>query len=109
MFAAIATVALGCTSPTLPLPPPAAPSESLGTDANTIVLTGPVGGAIPGALIVVQNDNPQFTGAPVLEATLVANDGSWTDAILAVKNDHLHITEYVGNDNVSIDFTVLIN
>ena len=103
-FAAAAALVLACTSPTLPLPPPAAPTETAGTDPNTIVLDG--AGAIPDALMVVENPNPQFTGQTVVEGTIVGSDGTWKVTIQAIKGDHLKILQYVGSESSSIDFTV---
>jgi len=105
-FAALAAVALGCTSPTLPLPPPAQPTESAGTQPNTIVLKGT--GAIPTALIIVVNPDTQFTGDQVVEGTEVASDGTWTVTIQAVKGDDLQIIQLAGDETSSIDFTVEI-
>ena len=102
-FAILATVALGCTSPTLPLPPPAAPSETR-TDPTTITLNG--ANAVPEALIVVRNPNTQFTGTEVDEATTVAHDGTWTVTIQAVKDDELTILEFAGDEDSSSTYKV---
>ena len=102
-FAIVAAVVLGCTSPTLPLPPPAAPSETR-TDPTTITLNG--AGAIPGAIIIVENDDTSITGAKIVQATLVADDGTWTVTIQAVKQDVLRIDQLAGDESSSIDYTV---
>ncbi len=97
---------LGCTSPTLPLPPPEAPTESAGGNAQTIILNGV--GATPGALVVIQNQNTNYP-QPDAAAT-VKGDGTWTVSLNAVKNDTLVIFEIVGGEQTqSIDYTVLIN
>lgn len=103
VFLACLAAVLACTSPTLPLPPPEAPSESAGTTPGTVVLVG--AGATPGALIVVENQPKQVAAADV-----VKSDGTWTVTIAAVKLDVLHITELIGDqESQTLDFTVLIN
>jgi hypothetical protein len=60
----------GCDSPTLPLPPPASPEEVVvSDDATHVDLAGT--GAIPGALVLVFNDEPS-----VLAGSIVTADGS---------------------------------
>jgi hypothetical protein len=108
IFVLASTLALGCTSPTLPLPPPEAPSESAGTNPNTVVLVG--AGATPGAFITIQNEDAQFTPAERSAGTLVDTQGSWTATLSAVKNDTLEITEIIGDQqSQTLDFVVLIN
>lgn len=102
--------AVACTSPTLPLPPPGAPSESAGTTVGTVVLHGGVNAAQPNAIILVKNDNPALTNAQKVTATEANADGTWDATVFAVKNDVLHISQIIGNDeSPSIDFTVLVN
>ena len=103
MIAAGATVALGCTSPTLPLPPPSSPTESAGTQPGTVVLSGD--GAIPGAFIIVRNLDPAANPEGVL--TTVGQDGKWSVIVFAVKGDGVQIWQETGGDSSSsIDFTI---
>jgi len=99
-------LALGCTSPTLPLPPPEAPTESAGADPQTVILVG--AHATPGGLMIVVNENTNY--ATPAAAAIVKSDGTWTATVNAVKNDVLQIYEQVGNeDTQTLDYTVLIN
>jgi predicted pyridoxine 5'-phosphate oxidase superfamily flavin-nucleotide-binding protein len=99
---------LGCTSPTLPLPPPEAPTESAGTDPQTVVLVG--AGESPTAFIVVENTDTQTFPTQPVAAAIVKEDGTWTVTIQAIKNNQLEITEYIGSEaSQTLDFTVLIN
>ena len=114
-MAALAAVVLGCMSPTLPLPPPAAPSESLGADPGTVHLHGAPGGAEPGALLLIRNNYPNPSENLSLEhqahVTVVDTDGSWDATVYAVKGDVLNIWQEFGNndESPSIDFTVTVN
>jgi hypothetical protein len=87
-------LALGCASPTLPLPPPEIPTVGTGSDADHVLLTAGCGGAEGGAQIIVENYN-----APGLEQIRGANAtgcGSWQAEIWAHKGDSLTITQSVG-------------
>lgn len=96
--AAAVAVALGCTSPTIPLPPPAAPTETAGAEPGTYVLSGK--GAIPGAYVIVLDGT-----AGVL--TTVASDGTWTVTITAQKGDVLQIWQEAGGDeSTATTFTI---
>jgi hypothetical protein len=102
LFAVAAVVALGCTSPTLPLPPPSAPSETAGTEPGTYVLTG--SGAVPGAFLFVYD-----ASAPTdqIVGTVVAKDGTWTVTVTATKGDVVQIwQETGGSDSTAINFTI---
>lgn len=110
---AIAALTLGCLSPTLPLPPPAAPTESLGTTPGTIHLHGV--GVEANAIVVIRNNYP--TPPEVLPdehkvtATLADEQGTWDADVYAVKGDVLTIWQEFGNNvgSASIDFQVEIN
>jgi hypothetical protein len=86
-----ALLAISCASPTLPLPPPEAPSQTDGVDAAHIHLAAGCGGAQNGALIVIVNQNV----APDLAVGgAIANDcGSWDSSVLAQTGDELLITQ----------------
>ena len=100
----------GCYSPTLPLPPPAAPSEeSAGT--NQVHLHGAPGSALANVTIIIENQyDPQFTGNQQVMAALTRSDGSWDATVFAVKNDLLVIYEIEGDElGQPLDFQVMVN
>jgi hypothetical protein len=113
VWCAIVPVLLGaCLSPTLPLPPPSPPSESDGTEPNTIILTGT---APPEAVILIVNNDPMFASTAQcngalncqVTATRVDTAGNWMATVFAVKNDVLEISEQIGDEqSPSIDFSV---
>ena len=88
---AIAALMLGCMSPTLPLPPPAQPSENAGADPGTVDLHGPKGSVPPTSTIIIYNLTP-ITGENLnaqqkVTAVLANPDGSWDATIFAMKGD----------------------
>ncbi len=103
VFAAV-VLAVGCNSPTLPLPPPSLPSESVGADPGTIKLTGGMNSVVGGSIVLVVNYNP----VEKAWVTVANADGTYELTVNAVKNDTLHITELVGTDTSTTTFTVLI-
>jgi len=103
LLAVAAALALACTSPTLPLPPPAAPTETAGTQPGTVTLSGK--GAEPGAFIVIHNLNPSAN--PPIVGTTVVQDGTWSVLVFAVPGDTVQIWQETGGDeSSSIDFTI---
>ena len=103
LLAVTAALALACTSPTLPLPPPAAPTETAGTEPGTVVLSG--AGAEPDAFIIVHNLNQNAN--PPIVGTIVGADGKWSVVVFAVKGDVVQIWQETGGDESSaIDFTI---
>lgn len=98
LLAAIVAAAVGCASPTLPLPPPSQPEVSLepGEPQATVA-----GDATPGALVMILNDD---LGTGVIatagrDGRYVAKvDVKWTDASNAkLKANTLEIWQRVGN------------
>ena len=85
-------LAVACASPTLPLPPPSAPTQEPGPDAAHIRLVAACGGAEPDASIAIRNNNNPRDLAGVL---VVADGcGAWdAPAVLAKKDDVLEITQ----------------
>ena len=100
----------GCYSPTLPLPPPAAPSEE-SAGPTQVHLHGAAGSALAGAIVLIQNQyDPQFNAQQQVTATKANPDGSWDAIVYAVKNDVLVIQEIDGDESSQpIDFQVLVN
>jgi hypothetical protein len=92
-FAVLASVcgAVSCASPTLPLPPPEAPMQTEGVDADHVQLSAGCGGALSHALIVIVNDNVAPDMA--VGGALATDCGSWDSSVLAHKGDALLITQ----------------
>jgi hypothetical protein len=86
-----ALLAVSCASPTLPLPPPEAPTQTEGVDAAHVHLAAGCGGAQDGALIVIVNKNvapDMAVGGAIATAC-----GSWDSSVLAQSGDELLITQ----------------
>jgi hypothetical protein len=98
LLAVVSGVALllACASPTLPLPPPEDPTISAGTDADHVRLGIPCGGADPGAIIVIVNDNSTVPPDQAVSGSLVTNCGSWDANVYAHTGDFLTITQEIG-------------
>jgi hypothetical protein len=111
--ATFVALVLACASPTLPLPPPEAPSIAT-VDATHVNLVAPCGGAIPTAQIAVSNQgvndqgdpDPGYMGETSTGAT-ATQCGSWQLTVYARVNDVLMITQT--NDNqVSLPVYVVV-
>jgi hypothetical protein len=88
---------LACTSPTLPLPPPARPTITAGPTAGVVHLSSPHG-AEPNAIIVVINQNLQLSKDERADATIADANGTWEIDVKASKGDVLDITQEFGTD-----------
>jgi hypothetical protein len=104
-FAALAFVA--CESPTLPLPPPALPTVGTGPDADHVRLVATCGGAEPGALMVVVNENLNVPGDKAVSGSIADGCGAWDALAYAHKGDVLDVTQELGT-NASTPVRVLI-
>ncbi|MGO9835159.1 MAG: hypothetical protein ACLP1X_13180 [Polyangiaceae bacterium] len=101
--ATFVALVLACASPTLPLPPPEAPSVEV-VDAEHVTLTAGCGGALALAYISILNQGPNGNGDPtdggqygsIAQAT---SCGSWSITVFARANDTLVITQ--SSDNVT--------
>ncbi len=87
-------LAVACASPTLPLPPPEAPTQSEGVDAEHVKLSAGCGGAEDGALIIIVNQNAAPDQA--VGGALASDCGSWDASVLAHSGDQLSITQESG-------------
>ena len=97
-FVALVTLlalVLGCVSPTLPLPPPAEPTISLGTAPDTYRLTS-IDGAQPNALIIIVNRNETLGRDERVTGTLADARGSWEATVNAKVGDILDISQDTG-------------
>jgi len=89
-------VLLSCTSPTLPLPPPVAPTVSTGSSPDTVHLTAGAGGAEPNALVVVVNRNTDVPRNHRVSGTIADPQGAWDLEVFAHSNDTLDISQEIG-------------
>ena len=67
---------VACASPTLPLPPPSAPSMSESTEAGKVHLASDRG-VEPNAIVVVINTNPNMPRAKAVGGAIADDVGSW--------------------------------
>ena len=88
-------LAVACTSPTLPLPPPTAPLISLGTEPDTFKLAS-VNGAEPNALVVIVNRNEALPRSKRVSGTIADENGSWDATVFAKVGDVLDISQESG-------------
>ncbi len=85
-----------CTSPTLPLPPPAAPSVTAGAEPDTVRLAS-TRGALPNALVLVLN---QAEGVPRdrrVFGTIADAEGSWELEVHAKPGHVLDVSQETGS------------
>jgi len=92
LFVLCASIALACTSPTLPLPPPVAPSISTGVEPNTFKLTSDKG-AQPNALIIVINRNEALPREERVNGTIADDQGSWEVTLKGTAGDFVDIAQ----------------
>jgi hypothetical protein len=103
----ICAFAVACASPTLPLPPPDAPTLERGTDVDHVKLVVGCGGAEPNAIIVVFNTNPNVSGDLAVSGARASGCGAWDVLAYAHPGDVLDITQVFG-DVRSLPVTVLV-
>jgi hypothetical protein len=89
-------VAGGCTSPTLPLPPPALPTITAGSEPNTFRLRSDKG-ALPNALIVSVNRNETLPREDRVRGTIADPQGSWELVVKAHVGDTVDISQEDGS------------
>jgi hypothetical protein len=93
---AIVAAALGCMSPTLPLPPPAIPSVLQGPDADHVRLASGCGGVESNAIVIIVNENTAVPGDQAVSGSMADGCGKWDAIVYAHSGDVLHVTEEVG-------------
>lgn len=96
LAAILAALVLACTSPTLPLPPPALPLVSVGVEPDTFRLAS-VDGAEPNALVVIVNRNEGLPRNKRVTGTIADERGSWDATVIARVGDVLDITQESGD------------
>jgi hypothetical protein len=84
--------ALACTSPTLPLPPPVAPSITTGAEPNTFKLSSE-NGAQPNALVIVVNRNEALPREERVNGTIADDQGTWEVTIKGTVGDFVDISQ----------------
>jgi hypothetical protein len=92
---ALACLAGGCNSPTLPLPPPALPSVQAATDPAKVHLSSTYG-AEANAVIVIVNTNPAVPGDKNVGGATADGNGSWFTDVYATNGDSLEISQEFG-------------
>jgi hypothetical protein len=91
----MAVLAAACTSPTLPLPPPALPTITAGSAPNTFRLTSDRG-ALPNALIVAVNRNEAVPRNQRVVGTIADVQGSWELVMTATSGDFVDVSQEDG-------------
>jgi hypothetical protein len=95
LVAGAVTCVLGCTSPTLPLPPPAAPIISVGSEPDTYKLAS-VEGAEPNAVIIIVNRNEALPRNKRVSGTIADERGTWDVTVTAKVGDVLDVSQESG-------------
>lgn len=95
---ALLALAPACASPTLPLPPPLAPTISAGADANHFKLSAPCGAAEGGFVIVVENTDAAIANDQRVSGSFSSACGAWDATVYATRGDVLNITQSDGID-----------
>ncbi|MBX3231636.1 MAG: hypothetical protein KIT84_23585 [Labilithrix sp.] len=84
-----------CTSPTLPLPPPALPTISAGTEPNSYTLRSERG-AIPNALLVAVSRNETLLPEERVNGTIANAEGTWEMTVKGQPQDVIDLTQDSG-------------
>jgi hypothetical protein len=94
-------LAIACASPTLPLPPPLAPSISAGPDADHVKLTAACNPSERNVVIVVINENVNVPRAQAVGGALAdPGCGQWDTIMYGHSGDPLVVT-YQLNGQIS--------
>jgi len=96
VWAFAAAVAIGCNSPTLPLPPPALPSVTAASEPGKVHLKS-TRGVEPNAIVILYNRNPAVTRDLRVTGVQADGDGSWEQTITAQRGDIIELTEEFGS------------
>jgi hypothetical protein len=96
-FVALALACLACDSPTLPLPPPMAPTVTAGSDANHFKLTSACGGVEGGVTVIIFNTDTTLADDQRITGTLASPCGAWDAIVYGNRGDVLNITQDDGS------------
>jgi hypothetical protein len=88
---------LGCASPTLPLPPPMAPTVTAGADANHFKLSSMCGGVDGGATVIIENTDTALPNDQRISGAIASPCGSWDAIVFGNRGDVLNITQDNGS------------
>jgi hypothetical protein len=88
--------AAGCDSPTLPLPPPSAPSVSQASTANRYTLHSDKG-AEPNAVVVIYNHDPNVSLQDRVAGVQADGEGTWDQTITAFPGDVIDVWQEFGS------------
>lgn len=91
VFVLALAAGLACTSPTLPLPPPTAPTITAGSRPDTVKLDGT--SAEPNAVILVINRNTDLPRDKRVSGTIADEQGTWDVEVVAKRGDALDIAQ----------------
>jgi hypothetical protein len=84
---------VGCLSPTIPLPPPAIPTQQM-LSSTQVLLTSDCGGVQNDAQVTVTNPKRPAPGGDVIGVVAQASGcGSWSAQIFAETGDALYLTQ----------------
>jgi len=97
--------ASGCTSPTLPLPPPLAPSITAGPDADHVLLAAGCNPPEASSVIVIINTTAGVPMDRAVGGALTNDCGAWDAIVYAHSGDVLDIT-YEIDGQTSLPTTV---
>ena len=99
-------ILVACTSPTLPLPPPALPTISTGETAQTYHLKSEHG-SIANALVIAVNRDTTMKAEDRVTGTIADADGTWEMDVLGKPGDVLDVSQESGsNRSPTIDVTL---
>jgi hypothetical protein len=93
----VVACALACASPTLPLPPPVAPTIARLADGVHVRLSSGCGGVEDDAVVIVVNENPTVPGDQAVGGAIATPCGSWDATVTAQSGDVLSITQEVAS------------
>lgn len=93
----VAAVLVACTSPTLPLPPPALPTISTSAQADSFHLKSERG-TIANALVVTVSRNTTLTPEQRVNGTIADGDGSWEMDVIGQPGDIVDISQESGSE-----------
>lgn len=105
-FVAVSAILLACTSPTLPLPPPALPTISTGESVQSYHLKSEHG-SIANALVIAVNRDATLKPEDRVAGTIADANGSWEMDVVGKPGDVLDLSQESGSDrSPSIDVTL---
>lgn len=102
----VAAIFVACTSPTLPLPPPALPTISTGESPQTYHLRSERG-SIGHALIIAVNRDATLKPEERVSGTIADADGSWEMDVFGNPGNVLDLSQESGTErSPTIDVTL---